>query len=139
MTADYQEARDSIFEILKQGWATTGFPILWPDVVADIPTTRAPWARVLLKHSLGYQATLSGSTGQQRFSREGFIIVQIFTPNGEGSTRGYTLSKVVSNIFEGKSTENGIWFRNIRVNEVGSDSNWFQINVICDFIYDEVK
>jgi hypothetical protein len=35
--------------------------------------------------------------------------------------------------------ERCVELRNVRLNEVGSDGHWYQINVVADFEYDEVK
>ena len=140
MTATFKEAEDLILAVIKTAWDTTGHPMLWEGVGSDaIPTTKAPWARTTLRHATGRQATLSDESSNKRFERTGFVTIQIFTPIGKGKGTGLTLAKVLADAMEGKDASVGIWFQNVRINEIGIDGDWFQINFISDFIYDEIK
>lgn len=139
MTATYLEARDDILGIFDVAWATTGFEAAYENIREDLVLGVTPWARATLRHGAGRNSSLTGGIGNQRFERTGNLIVQVFVPTGEGLTEGLTLAKVVSDAFEGVSTTSGVWFRNVTINEIGPDGQWFQINVLIDFIYDEVK
>jgi hypothetical protein len=139
MTATFNQARDEIFALIKTAWETTGFNMVWPDKPNTKPSGRTPWARTTLRHSTGQQATIASFSGVSRWFREGVLTIQIFTPSGEGLSRAYDLAKVISDALEGVSTSCGVWFRNTRLNEVGPDGDWFQINVMTDFNYDEIK
>lgn len=112
----------------------------WEGSKFDRPTDTA-WARFVIRHTLGEQATLSGDTnGLRRYEKFGFVSVQIFAPisSGGGLSLADDLADVAKSAFEGKSTDNGIWFQNVRINEVGVDDAWVQVNVIADFRYDEL-
>ncbi len=63
----------------------------------------------------------------------------MFATAGEGLELAYSLAETVVSAFEGTTTERGVEFRNTRLNEIGPDGDWFQINVLADFTYDEVK
>lgn len=139
MSATYTQARDEIFAVISTAWATTGFLMLWPDKVGEKPPTRSPWARTTLRHTDGGQSTLANHQGLQRFRRDGILTVQIFTPVGEGTERSYDLAKVISDALEGTTTAKGVWFRNVRLKEIGSDTPWFQVNINSDFYYEELK
>lgn len=139
MSLTHQQARDEMFDVLKAAWDTTTYDIFWEDVRKQRGKNEKPWATVTLQHASGFQSTLSGAVGSRTFTRLGFITVQIFTPNGKGLQDAYDLAKVVSDAFEGTSTPGGVWFRNVRLNEVGRDGEFFQLNVIVEFRYDEVK
>ena len=58
---------------------------------------------------------------------------------GEGTQRSYDLAKVISDALEGTTTARGVWFRNVRLKEIGSDTPWFQVNINSDFYYEELK
>lgn len=140
------EARDEMLALFKTIWDegsdevdTSELSIHWPDLPFDVPDENEAWLRVTLRTATGEQATLSGSEGLKRFNRQGVIIVQVFTPVGDGMKLSYKLVKIVMGAFEGKATPNGVWFRNVRFNEVGIDGGWNQVNVLTDFNYDEVK
>jgi len=139
MSLTHQQARDEIFDVLIDAWTPTTYPIHWEEVRNQRSKEEKPWAVVTLQHSSGFQSTLSGAVGSRTFARLGFITVQIFTPNGKGLQEAYDLAKVVSDAFEGTSTPGGVWFRNMRLNEVGRDGEFFQLNVVIEFRYDEVK
>lgn len=143
-SATYEEAVDDISAIFKTAWDTTGFPVDYENI-ADAedntfpPDPSTPWARLTIRHSTGRQASLSGADGTKRYDRGGFLTVQVFVPAGEGLARAYQLGKVVTDAYEGTASTRGVWFRNARVNEIGPDGDWLQVNVLVDFNYDEVK
>ena len=49
------------------------------------------------------------------------------------------LAVVARGAFEGVGTASGIWFRNARIHEAGVDGAWVQMNVLADFVYDEMR
>ncbi len=138
MTATFAEAQTDIFSLFKAAWDTTGFIALYPNVGGKIPTGSDPWARVTLQTVDGGQ-TAFGDSGIARFGRTGIFVAQIFVPKGEGLNQGYVLAKVVADAYDGVASPLGTWFRNGRINEVGPDGEWFQINFLVDFEYDELK
>lgn len=141
MTATYAEARDEMNAQVTEAWldANPTYPIFYDDRPGSKPNTELPWARVTVRHNRGDQETLSNPIGQRLFSRDGLVIVQIFTPVGAGLRKSDTLAKVVSDALEGKTTPSGVWFRNVRLREIGPDGSFFQTNVIGEFEYNEAK
>lgn len=117
----------------KCDYPNTNFDVKKEVKASDI------WARYVIKHALGQQSSLANVLGEKRFDREGSIIIQVFTPLNKGVLSAYSAAEIVVNAYEGKSTPSGVWFRNVRMNEIDSDENsWKQINVIIDFIYDQI-
>lgn len=139
MSLTYSEARAEIAEAFTTAWknANPTFPIAYEDAAA--PGAFTPWARFSLRHNRGEQEALANPLGSRLFFRDGILLVQIFTPSGEGLTRSYDLAKVAADAFEGRKTPGGVWFRSVRIREVGPDGNWYQLNVTADFQYNEVK
>lgn len=143
------QARDEILTFFRTAWIANNesqnIPLFFDDAHKAVPGTAdsneapLPWARVTLRHGNFFQGSLSGSIGQRRFERNGILVIQIFTPLNDGLTTADKLSIIALNSLEGKNTTNGVWFRNVRVNEIGPDGNWFQTNIIAEFIYDEIK
>ena len=131
------EARNEMLALVKTAWDTTTFEMQWEDRPFIKPVANTPWARTTVRHADGGQATLCDSVC--RWNRVGTLFVQIFCPSGEGSSRGYGLAQTVMNALEGAKTAGGVWFRNTRIREIGPDGDWFQINVLTDFNYDEIK
>lgn len=139
MSANFKVATDDIVEIFRVAWLTTGFIALYENIAGSIPTTNIPWARLSIRHAIGNLSSLSSPTGLQRYERQGTIIAQIFIPAGENLSEGYSLAKIVADAYEGAASPNGVWFRDVIVNEIGPDGDWFQLNVSIAFIYSEVK
>ncbi len=140
MSLTVSAARDEILTLFKTAWdaGAPAVPVHYWDMSTDTPgTSNAAWAAIRAQWTLGRQRGLS--VGTKRYEREGIVTVQIFTPFGSGLSQADDLSKIAYDAFEGVDTPNGVWFRNVRVNTVGQSGEWFQTNVIADFIYEEVK
>jgi hypothetical protein len=137
-------ARDQILGHFKTLWdaaltsaSISDITIYYDDVLpANLPDT---YARVTLRHNIASQKSM-GETGNRRFERLGLLMVQLFTPSGEGQVLSDRLVQIVVDIFEGKKvSDSGVWFRNVRWVEVGPEAAWFQVNVIIEFEYDTIK
>lgn len=139
----YEQARDEMLSVFRTAWqaAQPIAPVQYPNVGQALapPKTQGPWARVVVAHATGGQRTLAGEAGTRRFGRVGILTAQIFAPVGGGTDLAYNLAQLVVDAYEGQSTPGGAWFRNTRVNEVGVSDGWFQLNVLVDFDYDQVK
>jgi len=102
------------------------------------PNDDTPWVRFSIQFDDGEQVSMGG-TGSRGFRYYGWIVVQVFTPIGNGKTSdndGYCEN--AKNIFEGESIS-GIWFRDAHIRYVGPDGKWFQQNVNAQFIYTITK
>jgi len=141
MSLTRAEAIDEMLTVFHGAWSPTGHPVKYDNVgaISPPPTTTSPWARVVLRHATSEQATLSGVAGNRRFRRSGSITVQIFTPVGEGLPSDEDLPKIVQDAYEGVTTPGGVIFRSVAISEIGSDREWFQVNVVASFEYDEIK
>lgn len=131
----YEEARDAIYKVFLDAWRSDY--VVWGDMFARAPDETVPWARVILRHGGGGQASLANDVGARRFNRHGVLLMQIFTPAGRGQTQGYQLATKVANAYEDAKLD--VWFRNTRISEKGSSGNSDQIDVLTDFLYDEVR
>lgn len=148
MSLTITEARDEILALLKAAWdagsPSQGLTLMYPDVKISKPEAasngEAPaWARAQVQHASGSQATLANHEGQSRFRRSGIVTVQIFTPFGTGLVLADQLATIVKNAFEGVQTPSGVIFRDVTPNEIGEDGPWFNVNVLAQFEYDEIR
>lgn len=145
MTASFETAVDEILTVFKTVWDTTGHFVDYPGVKYGGTNAKVPpddstaWARVTIQHTPGGPPSLSGANGQVLYNRQGLLTVQIFTAVGNGFGEGYQLAKTVADSFEGQDTPSAVWFRNLRMNEIGRTGDWLQVNVLVDFTYDERK
>jgi hypothetical protein len=138
MSLNYGQAIDDINTMMMVAWTTTGYTVHWDDVRDQRDISNSPWAVFIVRHATGNQDNLGG-TGNRNFVRTGTAIASIFTPTGNGLSESYTLAKVVSDAYEGKSSDNGVWFKNVRIQEIGRESQFYHLNVLIDFEYSETK
>ena len=113
--------------------------VVWDNVaLTGEPPKDKAWFRVNVKHSDGDQVSL-GEAGTRKFSRDGIVTVQIFIPAGaRGLALADRLGKMTVDAFEGKAAA-GVWFRRVKLVEVGPDGPWFQYNVTAAFTYELTK
>ncbi len=114
--------------------------VLWDDTDGDPPTDVAtPWLRFTAKHATGGNASLGGAAGKKRRHRGGILAVQVFTKPGDGRSTADALVAIIQQAYESGSTGNGVWYRNVRFQEVGLSGGFQQTNVLADFEYDEIR
>lgn len=145
----FDSARDEILGLFKTQWdaetpAVNGGNVPrveWPGVDSGSPPPAgAAWARIVVRHATSRQTTF-GETGNRRFTRPGLVTVQVFAPtaDGIGLSLAEKLAIIARDAFEGRGTASGIWFRNVRITEIGPDGTWYQMNVLAEFQYDELR
>ena len=138
----YAQARDTILGILTT-YLNAQLPslkIYYDDVEppnGGKPSANESWIRVSVKHGDDTSRTFSGRSGTM-FTREGVVIVQVFTPTGKGLRDADNVCRLVSDAFI-LSSNSSVFFRNSRMREIGKDGSWWQSNSLTDFYYTEVK
>lgn len=138
MSLSFEQARDLMFEVVLAAWPHAASNLLWTDLPSDVPPSKAVWGRAILRHEGGGQASLANANGRRRWERVGTLFVQVFAPVGDGSKQGYRTAQVLVDAFQDiKSSP--VWYRNARLNEVGTSGAFEQINVMVNFSYDEVR
>lgn len=138
MSLTMKQAVDDMLGLFKTAWDTTGHEAFFENTRSNREEDLSPWAEIVVRHAAGQQDTLGGR-GSSSFVRLGAIIVTINTPSTSGLSEGYNLAKVVADAYEGVASPNGVWFRNVRINELGREGTFFQTNVLIDFEYYELK
>lgn len=148
-TPTLDSARDEIFGLFNTKWVADtpaingGTPILveWQGVDSGSPPpSDEAYARITLRYATSNQSTF-GKTGQRRFVRPGVVTVQVFAPVSAGGGLSFAeqAAIIARDAFEGIGTASGIWFRNSRILDVGPDKSWYQMNVVNEFQYDELR
>ena len=137
MSLTFAQANDDMLSIFREAWLQTNFKIFYEDIPEDRSASSDPFCRVFVRHTSGGQRTLGKLS--RMFSRNGFIRAEIYTPIANGLQESYRLAKVVADAYEGKSSDNGVWFRRVRIMEMGKDGMFKRIDVIIDFEYHETK
>ena len=144
MSCTFNDARDHMLKVFKDAWDPTGFPVVYPDKAEDpdnggsTPSANV-WARATIRHADGFQSSLTGPLEVlKRHSNIGVVIIQVFGKLGDGGVAAYGAAQLVATAYR---TSRGIpvWFRNVRINEIGTRSGYQQINVLIEFEYDSVE
>jgi hypothetical protein len=110
----------------------------------DPPGVPTFWARLSVVSLTDQQATLSTCSVvayTRRYRDNGRVVVQLFGPRTgpDVSEKLKRLAELVQNRLRGGKTENGIWFRNARIDANLSPESLFQrINVVCEYERDEI-
>lgn len=140
MSLTAAQARDLILGVFKSAWDLTGFPATYTDVAGSVPNSETVWARVTIRHSTGKQSSLIGGlgvSGVTRYTNRGFVWVQVFAPAGDGSVAGYGASQAVLSAYRKASNE--VLFRDVALNEAGTDGAFERFDVKAFFEYDTVE
>lgn len=140
------EAKDSICGAISEQWLlddlSKNILIFYDKKTEDDAekSSELPWARVTIKHfDSGFSnQSLTGSFGSRMYNRDGFVTIGIFTPIGKSISLDSGLVGIAMKAFEGKHSD-GVWYKNVRFNEVGITGSWFLTNVKADFNYSEYK
>ncbi len=139
MPATQETASDEMLAFFKTAWDTTSLIAVYENVKGAVPTDQVSWARPVIRHAPSGNQSLTGALNKTNYERIGLMTVSVFIPNGNGLSLARSLGKTVADAFEGKKTASGVWFRNVRIVEVGPSNEWFQFNVVIEFTYDEIR
>lgn len=132
-------SNDAVDEILGhvRDVLPNGTVAVWPDVPGDTPTD-IQWIRATVRHAVGNQATLADHGGKRRFKKAGLLMIQCFAPIGDGEYAARALADVFVVKFE-TVRNSPIWYRNIRMQEIGKEGSTVQVNVMAEFQYDDIQ
>jgi len=131
------DARETIYQKWVDDWGATS-SFTFDNEKYDNPAS-APWVRVVVRHR-GSTLECIGGSGNNTYQRTGVVFIQVFTPIDQGVAQADSLSQTARAIFEGITlSSNAIRFNNVVVRELGPDNSWYQINLECEFQYDERK
>jgi hypothetical protein len=110
-------------------------PIKWPDMTYA-PEEGKSWFCVVLQHTAGRQETLGPVA---HYSREGFGVIEIYCPLGQGMTTSYTYAQTIVNNLQKKPTLNRVWLKNIKIQEENRpEGAWTILNIVYNFTYTDV-
>lgn len=148
MTLTYPQATDEIKSFFWSDWnsvktsSIVGYvpKVFWQGITEpDPPDSDAFWARFSIQTVFEEQSGLSGGDLSRRYTTSGLIFIQIFCPKSEsrGFEFGQQLASVGRASFRGRSTPGGVWFRNVRINELNPEQLCYRFNVVSEFEFDE--
>ena len=143
---EYEDAVSEMFAQFNNKWESEASGIVgytpdvrWPGVSeGDVPVNKF-WCRVSQQTVDEYQTGLSNGENN-RYTTIGLIFVQLFCPRTVDSSywNGRKLAKIARNAFRGHTTENKVWFRNARINELDPENAFYRFNIIAEYEYDQI-
>lgn len=146
MSATSEEAVDQIFTLLKEGWEgagslTAGVTIKYPGEADPEPGMDSDgnpqtWVRARIRHSKSETHGMRGSNQGAHVRKYGTIQIRIYEGAQLGGLLSNRLGSLVEQIYIGKTTSGGIWFRPSTTNEAGTDGIWERTDVLVSFEYD---
>lgn len=133
---NFDQAEQEIRAFFETNWAALT-AIAWPDTEFTVPNDQT-WVKFNCVENDGGQVSM-GNPGANRFRQFGLLTIQIFQPQGQGSTDAREKAATLLTLLKGAVTTNGVYFFDVYGRQVGNDGNGFyQINVISNFYYDEI-
>lgn len=144
-------ATDSILGAIKTAWdanaaaANNGAlpPLLFeatePDLRNHPSQSGQTWARAVVRHGTGQPGPIMGALGKQRHWRGGIVWVQLFVAykGSEAFTTAQALASVARKAYEGKRA-GSVVFNPVVVREQGTEGPWLRVDVLANFIWDEI-
>lgn len=97
----------------------------------------AKWARLTIEESSRRKVSLASSPGTEQYRVLGSMVVQLFTPPGEGTRQALDLANTLMSKFQSVTVE-GVVYRTPFHRLLGRSGDWHQTNVVCPFYFDEL-
>lgn len=121
--------------------------VTWPTQFDNQPLTdkngvviekpNGIWARMSIKMTDASQVAMAGH-GANTHRHTGNVIVQVFDKVDEGYIPCMTVAQLVYSTFLSPLLSGLVTFQTPRVEHVGADGPYYQINVICPFWFDHI-
>lgn len=143
--------KDELSQMFNDAWGLIDFtqvglstpPIInWEGRASDIPpASDIPYVRFTVTPVTATQASLAGNQATRQYQNNGLVTVQCFGPLQFDD--GYEVADYVAimakRVFQGKTSPNGIWFRNCRAKRIGPSGGWYQFNTIIEYQFNEQR
>lgn len=109
------------------------------DNVGFDPTPGTPWIRLKIECAVAAKFISTGGASVLK-RNSGFVMVQVFTEEGKGTSQSNSMCDEILNILEAGSLPTGETFESGYKVDVGNDNaGWYQTNVVIPFYYDEQR
>lgn len=142
-----EEARDLVLGALKAAWeagtpAIVGSvpPLYWQNVSRQAAVPNPPEAEVsghvFMFHTTSARTTLATPA---RFLNRGVLQIRVRTPKGRGLTLSDKLVQMLKDLLDGDRLGGEVQITDARAEEIGVAGRSYEVNVLGDFEYEEVK
>jgi len=144
MITSRTQAKDAMMTLLKTVTDAQSLHTIWEDVDKNTldqkPDTSVPFSRIAVRHRAGGSTSLPNSAGRKKFQEDGFILIEIYTPSGDGTVTADTLAQAFLTALRTRSSLNqSVWYTDVRAQEIGQDDGWFKTNVVAEFHYNIIE
>lgn len=139
MPTDLLSGYDEVFLPAQQVGKALGLNMAWEDTDRAKVHTGPETVYVDQRTTDRGQASL-GERGNRMFCQTGIVTIRVFAEwkNGHGPARAREIAKAFLDAYEGERTPN-VTFRNVKPQEVGRNGNYYQVNVLAIYEWDEIK
>lgn len=130
-----KQARDALYAAFNTYWLSTAYAavtLAWDNI--DSHQDGAEYVRVQAQHVAGTIAAL----GNELYRREILLVLNIFTPEGQGQQRSDELAEAVLAFVETLNVSN-FRVRDPGFNEVGVFDGYYQSSVLANIEYDALR
>lgn len=127
------DARAAIYALIN----SLGIATDWGAANITLSESDDVWIRPSVRFGSGSIQTLGGTGVATRRRRGGTIIVQVFSPLGEGEGPGDDVADQLLRLFEAQRS-GPVYYRDVALRDIGRDESWWQQNVTVNFEYDVV-
>lgn len=114
-------------------WTGTPLAHVVFDNIAYVPVQGTPYVRLSIRPGNSERITI----GSREHRTVGLIVVQIFTPLGQGTSDARVLAEQAAAIFRDQEF-GGVLCRSASIQNVGQSTDWNQFNVTVPYQRDEV-
>jgi hypothetical protein len=149
MPCNYEQATDEILSTFTVAWkagsaAIVGYipTIYYPGQdLGVVPDCSKFWARISVQTVSTTQRSLSdlvGNEHKRRYTSNGLVFVQIFSPTGKIDSPQKTrkLAELALSAF--RNCPSNVIFRNQSIDELPPENSCIRLNVVASFEYDEI-
>ena len=146
MTTTYINARDDLYSLVRD--AALAFSVVpeieYSGLVRDSkPNPSKVWLRVSNQIAVERQTTIGNEVaepGQRRYTTYGLVIVEFYIPKKTPHYENALMwASELKTAFRRSRFDNSLVLRNARIdNGIAPEENFFRLNVIVDFEFDEI-
>ena len=138
----YAAAHNAIRSKINTDWTAGAYaavPIAWSNAEFD-PPSEDEWIRVTILDGEAFKASFGAATNNaDTYRHSGVVMVNIFAPLNVGDGLALAMADEVASILrKWQHAATKTRFFTPSVSRIGTDGNWFQVNVTCPFERDEL-
>ena len=136
------QAKNEMLSVYKAVADAQGIVVsIYPNSTTSKPEAESvdAWAIVQINDTSKPRASIGSANGSKRYRTEGFLMIELFTNYGEGTTESETISDAIESAYRGGATDGGINFKDPVTVEGRNDTNWYKVTILIQYYYDTIQ